>query len=72
MAKQSNINVNKLREVLDNSQSLLVMILSLGEEYSFYRKDISNISKDVWAEEGLTKLLTDQIIENRFALDQCK
>jgi prophage DNA circulation protein len=56
-------------EALDNSQSLLVMILHLAEEYAMFSdRDMSGISKEDWAREGLTKLLTDQIVENRRTL----
>lgn len=57
-------------EALDNSQSLLVMLLALGEEYKAVTigRDPAGITEAEWNAEGLTKLLTEQIIENRTAL----
>ena len=61
---------DSLREALDNSQSLLVMMLELGEEYqaATIGRDPAGITEAVWNAEGLTKLLTEQITDNRAAL----
>jgi hypothetical protein len=52
-----------MREALDNSQSLLAMVQHLG--CAFQSPGIT--SKD-WGNENLTKLLAEQITENREAL----
>lgn len=51
-----------LEKALDDSQSLLAMILHLGTS--------AGISPLTWHNEDLTKLLTDQIVANRAALSQ--
>lgn len=54
-----------MKEALDNSQSLLAMLLLLGTADGPY----AGIAAEHWRAEGLTKLLEDQIKENRKALN---
>lgn len=61
--------VEEMRASLDNSQSLLVMILQLGDAFEGSPKHrASGITAVEWDDEHLTKLLTEQITENRSAL----
>lgn len=54
---------------LDDSQSLLTTLLHLGQEYRGHLGSCpSGITATEWDSEGLTKLLTEQISENRTAL----
>jgi hypothetical protein len=50
---------------LDNSQSLLAMIYHLGTEF-----DGPGIMPHAWESEGLTKMLAEQIAENRAVLNE--
>ena len=50
----------QVREALDSSQSLLAMLLHIGSDGHILSLD--------WDNEGLTKLLTDQIVKNRGVL----
>ena len=64
-------DIERLRDVLDNSQSLLTMVLLLGEGYqaaSPLGRSLSGITTTEWDTENLTKLLTEQIGENRTVL----
>jgi hypothetical protein len=62
--------IKQLREALDNSQSLLTMVLHLGQSYqaATIGRIASGITTTEWDGENLTKLLTDQITENRAVL----
>lgn len=53
----------ELREALDNSQSLLAMIQHLGVAFGG-----TGITSQAWDTEGLTKLIAEQITENRAVL----
>lgn len=55
--------VEGVKDCLDNSQSLLVMIHHLGTAF-----DGSGIMPHAWEDEHLTKLLVEQIDENRSSL----
>lgn len=55
--------IERLRSALDNSQSLLAMFMLLGVD-----EDGLGIMPAVWKSEDLSKLLTEQLLENRQAL----
>jgi len=58
--------IQVLEEALDNSQSLLVMVHELGSG------DGGGITSLDWDNEGLTRMTSTQISENRAALQQDK